>query len=153
MDHDVNDGDFPRFVSCYIDEVDGRVSLADLPSERFDKNCVIEGFTREASTTAEVLSLGLPLGTRVTLTILKKLFERPGSGRRESALYRGLDQRAQALVGAALRAIQGETIAMPIRRGNETIWLPDRAALRRVGQMIAAPATSDDPLLERVADL
>ena len=39
-----------------------------------------------ARTTDSVLSLDLPLGVRVLLTVLKKLYERRGSGRRENAL-------------------------------------------------------------------
>ena len=153
IDPDVVDESLPRFKTCFIDEIDGRVSHEDLPGESFDPECIIESFTAGASTTSEVLLLDLPLGTKVTLTILKKLFDRPGKGRREGALYRGLDQRAQELVPKALRVIQREELVTAIKRGSETIWLPDRASLRRVGQMISAPVVSDDPLLQKVADL
>lgn len=152
IDSDVAEDRIPKFRSCFIAEVDGRVSRADLPSQKFDQDCIIESFAAAAATTSEVLSLDLPLGTKVLLTILKKLFDRPGSGRKESALYRGLDQRAQGMVPNALRAIQREGLATPVRRGSETIWLPDRGSLRRVGQMVAAPVASNDRLLETAAD-
>ena len=152
IDSDVVDDSLPRFKACFIDEFDGRVSRADLPGASFDSECIIESFTVTTSTTSEVLSLDLPLGTKVALTILKKLFDRPGKGRKESALYRGLDQRAQGLVPNTLRAIQRQALATPIKRGSETIWLPDRGSLRRVGQMISAPVVSDDPLLQQVAN-
>ena len=153
IDTDVVDERLPRFRTCFIDEVDGRVSVSDLPAGRFDQDCIIVAFATAASTTAEVLALDLPVGTKVVLTILKKLFDRPGAGRKESALYRGLDQRAQGLVPDALLEIQREELAAPVRRGNETIWLPDRASLRRVGQMISAPVESNDPLLRKAADI
>ncbi len=153
IDPEAIDDKLPGFHSCFIDEVDGRVSRADLPNERFDTDCIIESFVAAASTTAEVLALELPLGTKVALTILKKLYDRRGSGRRESALYRGLDQRAQRLVPEALRVIQNEGLANSTRRGNETIWLPDRGSARRVGQMISAPMGSDDRLLQRTAEI
>ncbi len=153
IDPAVIDENAPKFRSCFIDEIDGRVSNADLPRDSFDSECIIESFVTGTSTTSAVMTLDVPLGTKVALTILKKLFDRPGKGRKESALYRGLDQRAQGLVQNALRAIQQEELATAVKRGSETIWLPDRASLRRVGQMISAPVASQDPLLQKVADL
>jgi hypothetical protein len=153
IDADVDDDALPKFIGCFIDEIDGRISREDLPAASFDSECIIESFTTPAATTAAVLSLGLPLGTRVVLTILKKLYQRRGAGRKENALFRGLDHRARRLVGGALQLIQHEGLAVPSRRGDETIWLPDRSSMRRVGRIIAAPTSHDDPLLRAAADL
>ena len=139
IDTDVIGGSLPRFKGCFIEEIDGRVSRHDLPAGVFDSDCIIESFSASAGTTDAVLSLELPLGTRVVLTILKKLYQQRGSGRRENALLRGLDDRARRCVPEALRLLQREGLAAPCKRGEDTIWIPDRGSMRRVGRIIAAP--------------
>ncbi len=151
MDPEVDAEQLPRFKGCFIDEIDGRVSRLDLPTEVFDEGCVVESFATAAATTDAVMTLDLPLGTRVLLTVLKKLYQRRGSGRKENALFRGLDHHARRLVPDVLRLIQREGLAAPFRRGEVTIWIPDRSSMRRVGKLIAAPTLRDDPLLKDVA--
>ena len=153
IDSDVAENSLPRFRGCFIDEIDGRISRMDLPASVFDSDCIVESFSRQAETTNAVLSLDLPLGTRVVLTILKKLYQRRGAGRRENALFRGLDHHARRLVPAALRLIQHEGLAVPHKRGDDTIWLPERRTMRRVGCIIAAPTSHEDPLLRAAQDL
>jgi hypothetical protein len=139
----------PSFRGCFIDRLEGRISRADLPKSKFDDTCIIEDFVEAAETTAAVLGLELPLGTRVCLTVLKKLYERRGSGRKESALHRGLDHHGRRLVPDVLRALQSEGLASPYKAKGTTIWLPDRSSRQRVGRMIAAPTASTDPVLQR----
>ena len=143
----------PRFRGCYIQSFEGRVSLRDVPAEKFDRDCIIDNFIEGAGTTAAVLTLDLPLGTRVCLTVLKKIYERRGSGRKENALYRGLNQRARNVVPGVLQALKSEGLAVPYRRKTETIWLPGRDR-RRAGRLIAAPSEEvNDRVLERCAGL
>ena len=143
----------PTFRGCYIQSFEGRVSIRDVPADKFDPDCIIDGFIEAAGTTAAVLTLDLPLGTRVCLTVLKKIYERRGSGRKENALYRGLDQRARKVVPGVLQALKSEGLALPYRRRTETIWLPSRDR-RRAGRLIAAPSEEmDDPVLMRCAGL
>jgi hypothetical protein len=151
VDPEVDAEQLPRFKGCFIDEIDGRVSRRDLPTEVFDDGCVVESFVTAAATTDAVMTLGLPLGTRVLLTVLKKLYQRRGSGRRENALFRGLDHHARRLVPDILRLIHREGLAAPFRKGEVTIWIPDRSSMRRVGKIIAAPTSRDDLLLRDVA--
>lgn len=153
IDSEVDANLLPRFRGCFIDEIDGRISRQDLPAAAFDSDCIVESFATPAGTTDAVLSLGLPLGTRVVLTILKKLYQRRGAGRKENALFRGLDHHARRLVPEALRLIQHQGLAAPCRRRDDTIWLPDRRNMRRVGRIIAAPTAHQDPLLQAAADL
>ena len=123
--------------------------LLDLGAERGVFLELVEDFVEAAETTAAVLGLELPLGTRVCLTVLKKLYERRGSGRKESALHRGLDHHGRRLVPDVLRALQSEGLASPYKAKGTTIWLPDRSSRQRVGRMIAAPTASTDPVLQR----
>jgi hypothetical protein len=110
-------------------------------------DCVIDSFTSGAGTTNDVLDLHLPLGVRVMITVLKKLFERRGRGRKENALYRGLDHRARRLVPEVLQLLKANAVAFPCRRGVETIWLPDRSAQARAGRIISSPSSKDDSLV------
>ena len=47
------------------------------------------------------------LGVRVCLTVLKKLYEQRGAGRKENALHRGLDGHARRLVPDVLQSFRG----------------------------------------------
>ena len=89
----------PKFYSCYIGTLDGRVSQADLPPGIFDNHCVFDSFGESSQNTAAILALPLSTGAKVLLTVLKKLYLQPGAGRKHSALFRGLDHRARALAG------------------------------------------------------
>ena len=73
-----DDSRVPSFHECFVYELEGRVSSADLPSGKFDDKCVVETERRRRHR----LALDLPLGTRVCIT---KLYERAGSGRKENA--------------------------------------------------------------------
>ena len=83
------------------------------------------------------LALSLPLGTRELLTILRKLYARRGSGRRESALYRGLDPRAQQLVEDVLRSLRREGFAIKSKQAEQAIWLPSH--ISRMGDAAYVP--------------
>lgn len=153
IDPEVNVDKMPSFHECYISELEGRVSRNDLPKGKFDDKCDIVKFSETAETTAEVLTLALPLGTRVCLTVLRKLYEQRGSGRKENALYRGLDDRPRRLVSEVLRVLQSEGLAIPDRSRNNIIWRPARSCRARVGRMITAPTATNDRALELCSQL
>ena len=152
LDPEIGHDTLPRFHRCFIAVLDGRVSAADLPPGVFD-DCICEAFAMGAGTTDQVLDLHLPLGVRVLVTVLKKLFERRGRGRKENALYRGLDYRARKLVPDVLQLLRASDIAFPCRRGADTIWLPDRSARARAGRIASSPSAKDDALLVAAAKL
>lgn len=153
LDGSVSSDKMPFFRECFIEELEGRVSIADLPKGKFDRGCVIDKFIKTAQTTADVLTLDLPMGTRVCLTILKKLYEQSGSGRRENALHRGLDNRARRYVPEILGLLQSERLALPDKSRGTTIWRPDRSQRARVGRMMAAPTTAKDAILVQSGEL
>ena len=143
----------PSFHQCYIEELAGRVSRIDVPQEKIDDTSEIERFSETVETTAAVLTLDLPLGIRVCLTILKKLYEQSGTARKENALHRGLDSHARRLVPDVLRVLQSEGLAFQDRVRGTTLWRPDRSKRARVGKIIAAPSLSDDFVLQQCGDL
>jgi hypothetical protein len=146
IDSELDAAALPKFERCYIGRFEGRISVGDLPSGVF-QDCDIDSFASGADTTNEILDLHLPLGVRVMITILKKLFERRGRGRRENALYRGLDHRAKRLVPDVLQLLKTNGIALPCRRGVETLWLPERSSKARAGRIISSPSSKEDQLV------
>jgi hypothetical protein len=152
LDPGVDSAMLPRFHGCFIATLEGRVSATDLPAGVFEE-CLIESFSSGAGTTNEVLDLPIPLGVRVLITVLRKLFERKGRGRKENALYRGLDHRARRLVPEVLQLIKSYGLAYPCRRATDTIWMPDRSARAREGRIAATPSLREDPLVVAASDL
>ena len=153
LDREINPIVIPLFRECYIDELEGRLSQDELPANKFDEKCSIENYTETAETISTVLTLDLPLAVRVCLTILKKLYEQRGSGRKENALHRGLDHHMRRLVPDVLHVFQSEGLATPDRSKGMTIWRPDRASRSRVARMIAAPTTEQDTVLQKCGNL
>lgn len=76
---------------------------------------------REALT-CEARHLLARLPVSVRLTIFKKLFLQPGSGRAESALYRGMDQAARFKVQAVLDVLEAEGVVYSTHGSGGTIW-------------------------------
>ena len=150
---DVDRKSMPIFEECFVDEIEGRVSKSDLPAETFDNSCHITKFSNAAATTAGVLKMDLPLGTKVCLTILKKLYEQSVSGRKENALYRGLDNRARGLVPRVLQILQSEGFTIPDRSKKNTVWRPCRSHRERAGHLLTAPTETTDSIFERCSML
>lgn len=146
LDPQVDGSVLPRFKRCFIAVLDGRVSLDDVPVGVFDE-CVIDSFASTASTTDQVLDLHAPMGVRVLITVLKKLFERRGSGRKENSFYRGLDHRAKRFVPDVLQLLKSHGIAYPCRRASNTVWLPERSARARAAKIVASPSAREDTLV------
>lgn len=148
----VNIDTLPRFDRCHFGVVHGRISSLDMPEAAFT-NCTYEEFSNPGETSAAILDLDLPLGQRVLLVVLRKLYVQAGSGRKESALYRGLDQRARALVPEILRLLTSANFVVETRSGGSTIWLPVRSQYVRAQQILTSPNLSKDDILIEAARL
>lgn len=144
--HEVTASGCPLFEECLIQELDGRVSENDLPEGRFPK-CAIEAFSSTTGTTSGLLDLKIPLGTKVMITILKKLFVQSLSGRQENALYRGLDASHQSKVLPVLTLLKSHSIISTSERPGEPIWLPVRRQRSRVLSILNSPSKSSDPIV------
>jgi hypothetical protein len=155
LDTDLQKTHLPRFRMCYVDEVDGRSSVKDLPEGVFDGDCIFDKFSQAPITTDAIGGMDLPIGSRVLLTVLKKLYLQSGSGRKENALHRGLDHHGRRLVPPVLRLLQSEGLTWPYRRAGlgMTVWTPDRAQMARVAKVITSPHTCGDSLLVKASNL
>ena len=134
--------------------VTGRTSKADLPVARFH-DCEFDEFELAASTTAALLALPLPLSCRVLLTALKKLFIQKGSGRKDSALSRGLDTKTRGALPATLELLRREGFVIRTKQGNDIVWLPAKGATfrQRALSILAGPIASTDSLMNAAKDL
>ena len=136
----------PHFARCLIQSLDGRVSEKDLPADCFD-SCAFEKFSQAAITTNAALELHIPAGARVLMSVLKKLYVQSLGGRKQNALYRGLDAAHQTKVDPVLRLLQANGLAEVSGRAGEPVWLPVRRQRGRVLAMLNAPSASADAVL------
>lgn len=136
----------PVFRSCLIQEVEGRLSARDLPHGRFQE-CVIEVYMTPVGSTSAAMDVNIPVGAQVLLTVLKKLFVQSLSGRKESALYRGLDSEHRKRVAAILGIMKRRGLAQTSGKAGEPVWLPIRWNRSRAMAILEAPSTSRDPAM------
>jgi len=145
---DYDTSKLPRFVNCDIGRVLGCTGERDLPADRF-LDCQVDEFEEHDMTTSSLLQIDMPKGCAVLLTILKKLYLQGGVGRREGALYRGLDQDSRLLVPAILQLLQRYEFAFKARHRRQTLWLPAKGGSyrQRALAILAAPHASGDVLI------
>lgn len=139
----LGDNQMPTFRRCHFGVVEGRRSERDLPLHRFI-DCDFDEFSEGAETTAQLRATSLPLGQRVAMTVLKKLFLQRGSARKEGALVRGLDEVERAAVPSVLKVLERNGLATHAQSGRTKVWVPSRGALPRVRAMLDGPTTCDD---------
>lgn len=152
ISRNVHPDNLPIFSECIIGNLDGYFGASDLPKNF--KDCDITSFTLTGNTTAQILHLEIPEGLKILLTVLRKLFLQPGSGRQESAFYRGaLDSRAERIVPEVLDLIARYNIAEKSRYRGLDLWRPVRSETFRVRQILAAPMTSGDPLVKAAKEI
>lgn len=138
----------PNFTSCAFSEIHGRSSRQDLPTGKFNQNCVYEKFSSSALTQSSILETDLSKGEKIILSLLRKLFIQSLGGRAESALSRGLDLNDRQRVAPALRLLQQHGFATVFNRGDGDVWLPNRKRLHSVRQLLAAPSVSSEYILK-----
>ena len=151
---DANPNLLPKFIECYFGVFEGRLSRSDLPETSFDASCIIDSFGDSADTiSASLNNQSLPLGVRVLLTVLKKVYLQAGGGRKESTLFRGLHPQARSLINPVLALLKSENILINSTSRRESIWLPIRGQAARVHRILIAPTESQDPLVKKAADI
>jgi hypothetical protein len=149
----VNEAFLPHFESCFIESVIGRFGVSDLPAGIFANDCIFEQFPDAADSNAAVMNSGLPVGVRVVLIILRKLYRQSGRGRLEGALSRGMPQEERNRVPACLSLLQKEQLVSSTRVQSRKIWLPNRSSQIRALKFIEAPRGSGDSLYSEASKL
>lgn len=140
-------GSLPRFERCSLGVVLGAASLSTLPPGHF-VDCTFDSFDPSAKTTQALLATaGLTPRQRVLLTILKKTYLQRGTGRKDSALVRGLDDKHRLYVSELLALLLASGLLARGRSGSATVYFPVRGMQRRVRSILEAGASSQDPIL------
>ncbi len=149
---DVDGASCPTFDDCLIARVEGRAGQRDLPVGKFNQ-CEFGSFSESAMTTSAALDLPIPMGARVALTVLKKLFIQGVSGRKENALFRGLAPESRRKVPDVLAALSRHGFILKSARGGEPVWLPVRQTRDRVLRILASPSTVAEAVMAEVREL
>lgn len=137
----------PYFENCDFGTVEGAASVDGLPSGRF-VNCTFAAFDPSAKTTRGILGMpGLSPRQKVLLTVLKKTYAQAGSGRKESALHRGLDGKLRALVPEVLELLVSSQLLVRGRAGGNTLFYPVRGHTIRVRRILETGAATSDELV------
>lgn len=140
------------FSECLIGTLEGRVSIDDLNSEQFIQ-CEISELTDKYSVNSEVLDTSLPLGVRVLVVTLRKLFTQHGSSRLESALYRGLDQRSKLIVPKVIGQLLRHGFIVPTGRKVKTTYSGTKAKRGEALKIIQSPNTANSVIVKDCFDL
>ncbi|MYQ53584.1 MULTISPECIES: NACHT domain-containing protein [unclassified Streptomyces] len=114
---------FPYFQRCLIGFLDGSSKIPAWLEGNFI-DCDIEQFSQQSQTTAGIMQLNLDPRAKVALTILKKIYSQRGSGRKESALSRGLDQASRNLVASVVASLVSEGWVYRNTSGKTALYLP-----------------------------
>lgn len=142
----------PTFRTCYIDTIENRVGISDIPYEKF-QNSKINRFSQSMETTSQILSLPLSVPEKVMLTVLKKIYHQKGTGRRESALHRGLDGKSKGYVPDLLKILESDGLISSWGPHGQKVWIQVRGQINRVRQILAAPIAHKDEVLKKASQI
>ena len=138
------------FRGCSIIRMEGIAEGEIIPEDL--SNCEIDEFD-DRQTNAAIVRSSLPASLKVMLVITRKLFLQRGSGRAESALYRGVDSALQGFVNPVRDLLMSEGIIYPHSAGRLTVWHGTRSQRSRMLKILESPTTSDDPLIRKAVEL
>ena len=100
-----------------------------------------------------VLDLDIPVGLKVGLTALRKLYMQGGSGRQENAFVRGLRPQMRRLVEPALDILISEGFARRPNRGTERVYVRNPEKSNQVYEIISKMASAKYRVVQRLCDL
>ena len=140
------------FKECLIGRLDGRVSREDLAKSQFI-DCEVAEYTDEYNVNNQVLDSSLPLGVRVLVVTLRKLFTQYGSSRLESALYRGLDHRSKMQVPRVIELLMKFGFIVPSGRKGKITYAGTKAKRSEALKIIQSPNSANSDIVKECASL
>ncbi|TQM63728.1 NACHT domain-containing protein [Humibacillus xanthopallidus] len=132
--------DCPTIEKSLVSKVLGLTSLSDALKVRFPATEIAQ-FSASNATTNGIMGLTLDLDDRVALSVLHKVYAKRGSGRKDSALPRGLDQAAKERLPHVLTELLSSGLLSSTSRGNVVLYLPVKGISTQVAELLAAPNT------------
>lgn len=139
------------FKNCLVNQLDGISHQKSLP-EWLD--ITVEKFGAPETNASILADKNIDIQIKILTIALRKLYLQRGSGRKESAFYRGgIPPNSQKLVQSVLAELRRADLARSIVAKNETIWVPVMSQSVRAQSIIHAPTLSDDEVVHRVRRL
>lgn len=130
----------PKLDRCVVDLVSGVAAIPTEWAPRF-LDCELEHFSAPAETTSGLMALDRPLEDRIALTVLKKVYAQAGSGRKESALSRGLPLDARGSVPSVIDQLVSAGLVAVVGRKAESLVLPAKGRRAEVLRMMENPSS------------
>jgi len=143
----------PRMVECVVGLAVGVVSREDIPAKIIDDYTSIDNYRMVGEVEDVPFNHLLPVGSRVLLASLRKLFVQAGRARKQNAFPRGLDDSERPYVADILALIQKYKFAYPQRMGGPPLWIPNRALTKDALSILHAPQESDHEMLKEAREL
>ena len=133
---------------CQIQKAYGVTGAKGVP--QWARSTDIESY-QSIATVAAIKNVDLSPQHRILVTILKKTFFQPGSGRQEAALLRGLGQvDRKGYTDRILQVLITEGLLKKAPGRHGVLFVPERKHSERVGRMLAELNLSEDPLWQSV---
>lgn len=131
-------------VESVITRMSGVTSPEHLPPWIVD--CPIESF-QNLKTLVAIREAGLSIAQTFLLSSLRKLFLQPGSGRRESSMYKGYgDSTTKRICEKVIVLLLKERFCSKVKGSSEALYIPDRSFGGRVQAIMSQMTTSKDDL-------
>jgi hypothetical protein len=109
-------------------------------------NCLIDSF-QNLKTLVAIREAGLSIAQTFLLSSLRKLFLQPGSGRRESSMYKGYgDSTTKRICEKVIALLLKERFCRKVSGSSEALYIPDRSFGGRVQAIMSQMTTSKDDL-------
>jgi hypothetical protein len=115
------------------------------------ENCEI-GTRSNLDTVARIRKTQLKPAEMILVTILRKTFFQPGSGRKEEALLRGLGEYGDSkLQGQVLRVLVSSDFLQEAPGKSGKLYIPERSKTSRASRMMSQLQQSDDEIWDEVS--
>lgn len=144
----VGSDDLPsfKFNDCLIGLLDGRSSENDLPDGMFS-DCEISGFSEDFTVNSGVMAGSTPIGVRVLVVTLRKIFSQAGSSRVEGALVRGLDHRARLIAPEVISLLLSKNFISEFTRGGRRFFSGNKSLRKNALSIITSPMTCGEEIV------
>jgi ABC-type dipeptide/oligopeptide/nickel transport system ATPase component len=127
-----------------ITRMSGVTSREHLPTWIVD--CLVEDF-QNLKTLVAIREAGLSIAQTFLLSSLRKLFLQPGSGRRESSMYKGYgDSTTKRICEKVIALLLKERFCSKVKGASEALFIPDRSFGGRVQAIMSQMTISRDEL-------
>lgn len=149
------DGHLPqglRFQECLFGNVEGRSSELDIPGWAF-ANCDFNNFSDSYNVNNSILDSSLPIGLRVLVVTLRKIYAQAGTSRLESALLRGLDHRARMIAPDVIDILKRHRFIIESGRQGKIIYAGTRLMRKEALNIIQSPANSRSGVVDECRKL